>query len=363
VTTADHTVSPREPWFVWAASVAITAAIALSPLPRAYLGAAFAAVFFLLPDFVLKRRGSEIEAYGFSFGGWRRGAVWGVGASLVVLAGFLPGYHLWMTQAQPAIANALGQSSTPNAALDITLGAYSRPEQRLWGQPTDTDGGDLHVYHQHGLVYVAWHTNGPWRLEISSDGELLPNGRLASATDRTWRRDGQTARPVRLSFGVRGADHVRIVATENGEPVPLSSFRLGGAATPAQDDDDAEGGLRFQLGFLWVLNMMLVHLLLVALPEELFFRGYLQRVFDETRGRSVWLRLGPVVLTRSIVITSALFALGHLMVEPSPGRLAVFFPSLLFGALRDKSDGLVAPVILHAACNVMVQLTVVHYWW
>jgi membrane protease YdiL (CAAX protease family) len=91
-------------------------------------------------------------------------------------------------------------------------------------------------------------------------------------------------------------------------------------------------------------------LVMVALPEEAFFRGYLQTAIDDAlpvRLRWLGLAIGP-----GILISSVLFALGHLATVPTPGRLAVFFPSLLFGLLRLRTGGIGASVLFHAMCNV-----------
>jgi membrane protease YdiL (CAAX protease family) len=89
---------------------------------------------------------------------------------------------------------------------------------------------------------------------------------------------------------------------------------------------------------------------IIALPEEVFYRGYLQSRLDE-----VWLprfRVFGAMLGPSLVVTSAIFALGHLATIHDPGRLAVFFPSLLFGWLRARTGGVGASIAFHALCNV-----------
>jgi len=94
-------------------------------------------------------------------------------------------------------------------------------------------------------------------------------------------------------------------------------------------------------------------LLVIALPEEAFYRGYLQTAIgkalheDERPGSLLGVRSGW-----SIVITSAVFALGHLLTELNPARLAVFFPSLVFGFLRARTRGIGAGVLFHALCNL-----------
>jgi uncharacterized protein len=97
-------------------------------------------------------------------------------------------------------------------------------------------------------------------------------------------------------------------------------------------------------------KMALSQLLLVALPEELFFRGYLQSRFNQILGKN-WkflsAQIGP-----GILVTAFLFAFAHFMIKPSADRLLVFFPALLFGFLREKTDSLIAPILFHFACNL-----------
>ena len=81
------------------------------------------------------------------------------------------------------------------------------------------------------------------------------------------------------------------------------------------------------------------HLLLVALPEEVFFRGYLYDAFEEA-GREPVL---PVAL---------LFAIGHFVIAPSPFRLLTFFPALLLGWGRKRSGNVYVPTAVHFLYNL-----------
>lgn len=95
---------------------------------------------------------------------------------------------------------------------------------------------------------------------------------------------------------------------------------------------------------------VLGQLLVIALPEEAFYRGYLQTAFDDAwprRIRVLGAEVGP-----GLLVASAVFALGHLATEVDGNRLAVFFPALLFGWLRVRTRGVGASVVLHAASNV-----------
>jgi membrane protease YdiL (CAAX protease family) len=93
--------------------------------------------------------------------------------------------------------------------------------------------------------------------------------------------------------------------------------------------------------------------LVIALPEEAFYRGYLQTRLDEAwppRFRLLGTLVGP-----GLVVTSAVFALGHVATEFHPNRLAVFFPSLLFGWMRSRRRGIGAPAAFHALCNLFAS--------
>lgn len=99
-------------------------------------------------------------------------------------------------------------------------------------------------------------------------------------------------------------------------------------------------------------TLVLVQLLVVALPEEMFYRGFVQTAWARNApGRGVTVlgaRLG-----RGFVATQVLFALGHLVVL-HPWRLGTFFPGLLFGWLRERTGDVAAAVVLHALSNLFI---------
>ena len=95
---------------------------------------------------------------------------------------------------------------------------------------------------------------------------------------------------------------------------------------------------------------VLGQLFVIALPEEAFYRGYLQTALDDAwpkRVRVLGADLGP-----GLVVSAALFAVGHLLTEVNPNRLAVFFPALVFGFLRARTRGVGAGIVFHALCNL-----------
>ncbi len=88
-------------------------------------------------------------------------------------------------------------------------------------------------------------------------------------------------------------------------------------------------------------------LAIIVIPEELFFRGYLQG-----RLRSWSLSHGLESAVVPIVLTAGLFALAHVLVEASWLRAAVFFPGLVMGWLRERSGGMAASAGFHWLANL-----------
>ena len=94
------------------------------------------------------------------------------------------------------------------------------------------------------------------------------------------------------------------------------------------------------------LNLIITHLIVIAFPEEAFFRGYLQQ------------ELGNDI--KSIFIVSALFALGHFLTiciaSGSFGlhcvsALLTFFPSLVMGYMYYKSESIWGCTVFYFLSN------------
>jgi membrane protease YdiL (CAAX protease family) len=101
------------------------------------------------------------------------------------------------------------------------------------------------------------------------------------------------------------------------------------------------------------INEMAGQLFVIALPEEAFYRGYLQSRLDDVwapRRRVLGASVGP-----GLLVGASIFALGHIATVPIVTRLAVFFPALVFGWLRARTRGIGASVVFHMLCNVYSQ--------
>jgi uncharacterized protein len=102
-----------------------------------------------------------------------------------------------------------------------------------------------------------------------------------------------------------------------------------------------------------VVNEVFGQVVIIALPEEAFYRGYLQTRLDDVwppRFHLLGAPLGPGILVGSLI-----FALGHLATIHAPARLAVFFPALVFGWMRARTGGVGAGIVFHALCNVFSE--------
>jgi len=113
-------------------------------------------------------------------------------------------------------------------------------------------------------------------------------------------------------------------------------------------------------------DIVLGQLLVVALPEEAFYRGYLQTALVRPNGsasssggkRGFWTahwRILGADLGPGWLVTCAIFAAGHYLALPHPSRLAVFFPALVFGWLRARTGGIGAAMAFHTMCNLLTE--------
>lgn len=96
------------------------------------------------------------------------------------------------------------------------------------------------------------------------------------------------------------------------------------------------------------------HLFFVAVPEEFFYRGYLQGRLNEFLPRK-WTLFG-VAVGWSLPLTAVIFAFGHSIVTFRWWHFAIFFPALLFGWLREKTGSTLAGAFFHAWCNITVAV-------
>ncbi len=113
-------------------------------------------------------------------------------------------------------------------------------------------------------------------------------------------------------------------------------------------------------GFPELWNFMAYQFLLVALPEEFFFRGYLQSTLQQVfvpRWNILGVRIGW-----GFFITAFVFAFAHSVIALQWWHFSIFFPALLFGYLREKTGTITAPIIVHAFSNIFIDWFVRSYF-
>ncbi|MBM4352438.1 MAG: CPBP family intramembrane metalloprotease [Deltaproteobacteria bacterium] len=306
----------------------------LLPFLEPYASALIAAAFIYLPALVIWRRGGHLGQIGLVPPDRLTLRVTGVVLVIVFplfCAGFFAYHHLFFertpcatVQRLPAWPEALYPSPYSGLRTGLVLAKDDSEDlilrQNLPGEVTVSarfEPADM----------LVWHETGTGRSRPLEGGALVERMEPGDA----------------LRFRVRsGQGKVEIVSAGKVQTLWYGN----------REERDLPVSETCDLTWLW--SFLLIQVLLVALPEELFYRGYLQTRLRQLLGRRFVLfggDVGPAVL-----ISSAVFAVGHVLSIPSPTRLAVFFPSLLFGWLRDRTGGLTAPIAVHVLSNLLLAV-------
>lgn len=101
------------------------------------------------------------------------------------------------------------------------------------------------------------------------------------------------------------------------------------------------------------LLLAFTQIIVIALPEELFFRGYLYARF-EARWPSRRRLLGAPV-GAPLLVSAIFFGLGHVLVDFDPQRFSVILPGLVFGWMRARTGSLAPGILFHALCNLFSE--------
>ena len=109
---------------------------------------------------------------------------------------------------------------------------------------------------------------------------------------------------------------------------------------------------------LWILSgmpaigislaILLGSVILYPIIEELAFRGFIQTWLLES---SFWKSSVISKISRANVLTSVLFAALHLINQPLIWAVLIFFPSLVFGYLRERYDAVTPSILVHSWYN------------
>jgi membrane protease YdiL (CAAX protease family) len=308
-----------------------------------------ALAFVYLPTEVLLRRGEDPRRSGVGVGRplpALRGALW---VSLLTLAPYAVGYHLW--QRAEGRAPRLEWVSLTQWGEDLR----GAPPSRV------LEVGEVRLYAERDALTLRWRLEpgerglsarlegwGGARVVARSSGvRLIPH---AAAGGQAGEGDVEVLGGAEGWVGLSApARRVGFEVRVDGEPLREGRLRLGALRV------EREGRGEEHRGLWWLLLTFITQLLLVAIPEEVFYRGYLQTRLDGLVGRDRRF-LGARFNWESALACSAFFAVAHLATIPHPSRLAVFFPSLLFGWMRRAYGDTLTPAIYHALCNLAAQV-------
>jgi membrane protease YdiL (CAAX protease family) len=114
-----------------------------------------------------------------------------------------------------------------------------------------------------------------------------------------------------------------------------------------------------------VIVAIIYFYLFVALSEETLFRGYIQSRLNSVFGRPK--RFLGVSWGWGLIISSVFFGLWHLGWKPGtlewPHVLWTMFAGLIFGFVREKSESVIAPALLHGIMNYGPQAILFYFFW
>ena len=324
------------------------------------LYAIVAFLFFFVPQRILEKRREDPAEYGLVAGNVPRGILWGVGATLLTLPFFLPGYWIWETYFL-------------ERSFDLDMARYRQwsiehdGEPESWGQQS----AGVWIWSDRDVLNVGIRNDGSPnnRVRIRADSPFEPVKRgtvnIAPANDdgTEWIATLTHSRS-RGVVSIRGPDSATVFVEPITKGNPVWPMYHGPRSEPVE-----AGQFSDERGLWWLALWVATQFVLVAFPEEYFYRGFVQtrleRGFEaraRERGRAMRAILG---FTPAILLTSLLFGVGHLVVPVGgvllANRMAVFFPSLLFGWLRRHTDSILAPTIYHAMSNMMVLVAAVHF--
>lgn len=99
-----------------------------------------------------------------------------------------------------------------------------------------------------------------------------------------------------------------------------------------------------------LISFFMSQLVFVALPEEFFFRGYIQDRLNLVYSKK-WRLLGTAC-GPAWVLTALIFAVSHSAITVRWWHIFIFFPGLAFGWLKEKTGTILAPTLFHALSNV-----------
>ena len=248
------------------------------------------------------------------------------------------------------LVNFVGVPAIVNDAI-FTLAAGFQLYVPLWSIQREGKLPESHAIHVHGLL-------------------LGPIASLRARTVRSRRRTGKKKRTSldrTLAYYGRGATfRPRELLLDIGRALLVAIITFAPFAVGYVLWRELLAGPQYDVAWRWALpadfaQLFLTNLFLVALPEEAFYRGYLEHRLERWKKTSrtfLWIPLGIAP-----IVASGIFALGHFAGEwTSPYRLAPFFPAFVFSALTRKSNSIAGAVLYHALSNCFSAMLAAQFY-
>lgn len=342
--------------------IAFAMSAGLIPFVAELLYAIVAFVFIKAAQRMMDKRELSSESCGITWKRFGNGLLWGLGATLITLPLFVAGFVFWETN----VLDRKFEFDTENYwHWPISI----EGEPKDWGQ----DAG-VWVWSEKQVLNIGIRNHGQPnnRIILSSTEPFVPKTRGSIVVTPMESEDlSQAQRSWSFVPASRGRGVIRVSGTHDVQirVQPLVETNPTWPLYEGRNQKELKDStLDLERGLWWIALWVATQFLLIAYPEEYFYRGWmqsrLQLAFEnraKERGKEPFSFFG---FTPAIFLSSFLFGIGHLLV-PIGGvwlvqRMSVFFPSLIFGWLRHRTGSITAPVFYHACCNLMVLLLVVH---
>ena len=157
-----------------------------------------------------------------------------------------------------------------DAACNFYLNNITTPKYR------QLDLGEVRLYSVRDTFWMHWHLPAGQTLKA----RVHSNSPITEYVGRGQREKSghvvyQGQSDGRLAFRTKG-DDLNVEVNAGGDRLPAHRLKLGTALKSADDNP-----YRAERSYWWIINLILIQFLLVALPEEVFYRGYLQTRLDQ----------------------------------------------------------------------------------
>jgi hypothetical protein len=296
-----------------------------------------------VPAWLIQRQNQTLSVYGLHAKGWMKSLQLWVLCCLVFFPPTILGHHIWQQW---------------NGFHIKKQGSYKKFSYDLRGTPT-TGSNPNHVFwyadQTGGTLTMRW--RAPLNATIKSERPILVrHGNQWLVGPRSGNvlhvAGGGFTQDATIQFALTGRS-LSYTLKRHGRPIPARNIYHGPQATTAPPS------YTFFRDYWWLIYLVIMQCFMVALPEELFYRGYMQTRLDAVF--PIHYKWG-IPLSWGNLLVSILFALTHFLIGFEPHRLSVFFPSLVFGALRHRTGSLLAPILFHACSNIFVKLLELWYF-